>query len=180
MPQRTVFVTVGTTEFSGLIKAVDGEHLHAELLKQGFSRLIVQYGRGAYRPSRGKGLEHSSSLVVESYDFKPTLDDDLDAADLIISHAGAGSILETLRRKKQLIVVVNDQLMDNHQLELAEELADRKYLLYAENPSGLCGVLAGYSSHAGNLVKYPVPDATPFHALITQEVGVNPVSWRVS
>ena len=51
----------------------------------------------------------------------------------MISHAGAGSILETLRVvpvAPKLLVVVNELLMDNHQLELAEELARGSYLYY--------------------------------------------------
>ena len=51
-------------------------------------------------------------------------------ADLIISHAGAGSILDALECKKNLIVVANQSLMDNHQLELAEQLYKDKYLYY--------------------------------------------------
>lgn len=49
-------------------------------------------------------------------------------ADLIISHAGAGSILGALRQKKRLIVVVNRQLMNNHQSELAETMEEHRYL----------------------------------------------------
>ena len=32
---------------------------------------------------------------------------------------------------KPLLVIVNEALMDNHQVELAEELAAQKYLYYA-------------------------------------------------
>jgi hypothetical protein len=43
-------------------------------------------------------------------------------ASLIISHAGAGSVLEGMRLRARMVVVVNDALMDNHQQELAQEL----------------------------------------------------------
>ena len=55
--------------------------------------------------------------------------------------AGSGSIFETLRLGKPLIVVVNEDLMDNHQSELAEELADRKHLYYAR-PQTLQHIIA--------------------------------------
>lgn len=48
-----------------------------------------------------------------------------------VTIAGSGSIFETLQLGKSLIVVVNEDLMDNHQSELAEELAERKHLFYA-------------------------------------------------
>ncbi|XP_077466473.1 UDP-N-acetylglucosamine transferase subunit ALG13 isoform X2 [Stigmatopora argus] len=51
-------------------------------------------------------------------------------ADLIVSHAGAGSCLEALGAGKDLLVVVNDKLMDNHQLELARQLHKDSHLLY--------------------------------------------------
>lgn len=43
---------------------------------------------------------------------------------------GAGSCLETLEKGKPLIVVINDKLMDNHQLELAKQLHRDGCVLY--------------------------------------------------
>lgn len=66
---------------------------------------------------------------------------------------GSGSIFETLRAKRPLVVVVNDLLMDNHQCELAEALAARKHLVYATSPATLVETLRGME--LASLVPYP-------------------------
>jgi len=43
--------------------------------------------------------------------------------------SGAGTAIEVLRCHKPLVVVVNDELMDNHQTELADALNREGYLL---------------------------------------------------
>ncbi|CAL5035978.1 unnamed protein product [Urochloa decumbens] len=216
--RRMVFVTVGTTCFDALVKAVDSEEVKEALLHKGYTELLVQMGRGTYIPSkvsspairdkvgvapieeklvqhrlrwfghvqrrppgapvrsgvlkradnvkRGRGrpnltwdesvkrdlkewniskglamdrsawrqainVSANSALQVEYFTFSQSITDYIREASLVISHAGSGSIFETLRLGKPLIVVMNEDLMDNHQSELAEELADRKHLLCA-------------------------------------------------
>ena len=43
---------------------------------------------------------------------------------------GSGSILDALRISVPLIVVPNPTLLDNHQVELAEELAAQGYVVH--------------------------------------------------
>nr|XP_043621493.1 UDP-N-acetylglucosamine transferase subunit ALG13 homolog isoform X2 [Erigeron canadensis] len=127
--KRIVFVTVGTTSFDSLVKTVDTDQVKDALLKKGYTHLVIQMGRGSYVPNKSSGED--GSLVVDYFTFCPSIADYLRSASLVISHAGSGSIFETLRLAKPLIVVVNEDLMDNHQSELAEELAERKHLFCA-------------------------------------------------
>ena len=85
----------------------------------------MQYGRGA-EPAPPT----QPPLDVAMYRFKKSLRLDMERAALIITHAGAGSILEGLRQRAVLVVVVNDLLMDNHQAELAHALSTGHQLTF--------------------------------------------------
>ncbi|XP_053931822.1 putative bifunctional UDP-N-acetylglucosamine transferase and deubiquitinase ALG13 [Cuculus canorus] len=113
---KSVFVTVGTTSFDDLIATVCSPAARQVLQSRGYGKLVLQVGRGAMEPTS------TPALPVEAFRFKDSLAEDLRSADLVISHAGAGSCLETLEEGKPLIVVTNEKLMDNHQLELAKQL----------------------------------------------------------
>ncbi|KAK3860855.1 hypothetical protein Pcinc_033118 [Petrolisthes cinctipes] len=123
---KTVFLTVGTTHFDTLVKAAVDEDTLAVLREKGYTKLVLQIGRGTFTPIEG---EHCG-VTVSSFHLKPSIAEDFQSADLVISHAGAGSCLEALRAGKALVVVVNDTLMDNHQTELAEELANNKFCYF--------------------------------------------------
>lgn len=45
--------------------------------------------------------------------------------------------MEALDAGKHVIVVINDSLMDNHQTELADQLANEKYLVHT-TPKYVC------------------------------------------
>ncbi|KAE9613653.1 putative N-acetylglucosaminyldiphosphodolichol N-acetylglucosaminyltransferase [Lupinus albus] len=130
--RRVVFVTVGTTRFDALVRSVDSEIVKQQLFAKGYTHLLIQLGRGSYLPSKCEGDD--GSLGVDYFSFSSTIAEHLRSASLVISHAGSGSIFETLKVGKPLIVVVNEDLMDNHQIELAEELADRKHLYCDATP----------------------------------------------
>ncbi|DBA82262.1 TPA: hypothetical protein ACH3X2_000532 [Trebouxia sp. C0005] len=132
----TVFVTVGTTKFDALIQAVDTIEIADALVKQGCTALVIQKGAGRYQvqtlvPLGRQHHQHSNGLQVQVFEFAPSLADYMKQADLIISHAGSGSIFEALRLGKPLVAVPNAILMDNHQAELAEHLAYLKHIIAA-------------------------------------------------
>lgn len=70
----------------------------------------------------------SNSFSLKVFGFSASISDYISAADIVVSHAGTGSILDTLRLKKPLIVVTNSALMDNHQQEVADRFELEGYL----------------------------------------------------
>ena len=182
---KTAFVTVGTTRFDALVEAVDSPSFESALLSRGFTRLVVQAGAGGHAPRRLLGSSKkkkgasaarcsgvtANGLSVEFFDYAPSLGDRFASADLVVTHAGAGSIFETLSMSRPassggasggtikgknnpplssssssapipLIAVPNGALMHNHQAELASELEGRG-LLFSATPETLAHVLVG-------------------------------------
>ncbi|XP_072785362.1 UDP-N-acetylglucosamine transferase subunit ALG13 isoform X1 [Taeniopygia guttata] len=140
---KSVFVTVGTTSFEELIATARSPPALQALQSRGYQKLVLQVGRGSLpQPSR------CSALAVEAFRFKDSLAEDLQSADLVISHAGAGSCLETLEKGKPLIVVINDKLMDNHQLELAKQLHRDGCVLYCDCRYGAAAAVPAGQEHS--------------------------------
>ncbi|XP_076417764.1 UDP-N-acetylglucosamine transferase subunit ALG13 isoform X7 [Peromyscus maniculatus bairdii] len=123
---KSAFVTVGTTSFDDLIACVAAEDSLRILKNLGYNRLVLQIGKGTVVPEPFS----TESFTLDVYRYKDSLKEDLQQADLVISHAGAGSCLESLEKGKPLVVVVNEKLMNNHQLELAKQLHKEGHLFY--------------------------------------------------
>ncbi len=116
---------------------------------------------------------------VEIFSLKPSLMEDMKAADLIISHCGAGSVLEASWLKKKLVVVVNESLQGNHQIELADALSEERYCIKAF-PHTIVGLLHDWSvalkeSNSSSssssvdifqLEPYPQPDLSAFPKVV--------------
>ena len=139
----SVLVTVGTTSFEDLIQEVDSNPIKDCLKQKGYNEIICQIGTGAYVPSlpNFKTIPNLSQFIADS--------------SLIISHAGAGTILDVLRMNKKLIVVVNQKLMNNHQIEIAETLHNKKHLLMCFSSAELLKTLHNIESF------HPVPLPEP-------------------
>jgi beta-1,4-N-acetylglucosaminyltransferase len=140
-PSPYVFVTVGSTSFDDLVRHVDSPVVLQSLHRQGFKHIIYQIGRGTYVPTTSPDTPDTpdtttteEGIKVSYFRSKPTIAPYIKDAALVICHAGVGTVMETLRMKKQVVVVVNPSLMDNHQLEVAAALEVDNHVHLCRDP----------------------------------------------
>ncbi|KAH0472805.1 MAG: hypothetical protein KVP17_000313 [Porospora cf. gigantea B] len=110
-----LFVTVGSTQFPELTTRFEDSEFVLYLRRAGFSHVVIQYGT-APRPTP------PSDIRFELFDFEEDLSSWIAGADLVIAHAGAGTILEVAQLGVRMVAVVNVALMDDHQRELVDAL----------------------------------------------------------
>uniref|UniRef100_A0ABM5EWB5 UDP-N-acetylglucosamine transferase subunit ALG13 n=1 Tax=Pogona vitticeps TaxID=103695 RepID=A0ABM5EWB5_9SAUR len=163
---KSVFVTVGTTSFDDLIAAVTAPEALQVLQDLGYQKLVLQVGRGAVCPDAFT----TAAFTLDVFRFKNSISADVQTADLVISHAGAGSCLEVLEAGKPLLVVVNDKLMDNHQLELAKQLCRDGHLFYC-NTRTLVETLQ--SMDVSTLKPFPPGQPEKFAAFLDKVMGIS-------
>ena len=133
-----VFVTVGTTEFDELIKVVDLTCGNRPELK-----IVAQVSRSStYKPVNIAYFKFSND--IESY---------IDKADIIITHAGAGSVYSMLEKGKKIIVVPNLSRVDVHQKELANYVRKNNFAITCQSLSELCNLVSSADKRSFNLYK---------------------------
>jgi len=110
-------------------------------------------------------------LKISCYRFKTSIREDMQRANLIISHAGAGSIMESLSLKKKTCVVINRDLMDNHQMELAEALCERGFLYMVVKPEELIHAHVMKDLHEFEPKEWKGGDVTSFGTFMASFMG---------
>uniref|UniRef100_A0A336LA32 UDP-N-acetylglucosamine transferase subunit ALG13 n=1 Tax=Culicoides sonorensis TaxID=179676 RepID=A0A336LA32_CULSO len=130
MPFENIFVTVGTTQFEALIKKIATTELRETFKEIGCKKLTIQTGTGDVPSDIYEIYGSDGTITLKTYELKSSIAKDIEQADLVVSHAGAGSCIEVLRAGKPLLTVTNDELADNHQVELAEQLCNEGYLFF--------------------------------------------------
>ena len=113
-----ILVTLGTQkeQFTRLLDYIEDSNIKDEI--------IVQAGHTQY-----------DSKKMKIFDFIPyeEMTEYIKKADLIISHAGTGSILMPLKQGKKIIACARLQKygehVDDHQLQLIEVFKDEGYIL---------------------------------------------------
>ncbi|KAM8706700.1 hypothetical protein ACLKA7_010891 [Drosophila subpalustris] len=161
MHLKVVYVTVGTTKFDALLKVMTSDPVLSALKDRKCRKLVLQHGNSTpVGETQLKLISTNYTIEVEQYKFRPNAED-IRAADMIIGHAGAGTCMDILNNGKPGLIVVNDELMDNHQLELARQLASEQYLYYckvsevADSVANLdFGALKPYEKATENMQKF--------------------------
>ncbi|XP_030828907.1 UDP-N-acetylglucosamine transferase subunit ALG13 homolog isoform X2 [Strongylocentrotus purpuratus] len=147
--------------------ATQGKIVFVTILKRlGYSKVILQIGRGNIEPQQ----INQPDFCLEAYRYKDSIAEDIYNADLVISHAGAGSCLETLGARKPLLVVINELLMGNHQLELADQLCKDEHLFHT-TPSKLAHDLE--TMDFSLLKPFPPCDPSNFSSFLDKALGVS-------
>jgi len=125
-----IFIALGThkQQFNRLLKAMD----KIAGSKAIDAKIFAQIGNSDYEP---KHFPFARFLRPDEYEKE------IKNADVVISHAGAGSIITALQYRKPLIIVPRlkkfGEHTDDHQIDLAKALDERKKAIAVFNPDEL-------------------------------------------
>jgi len=111
-----VFVTVGHTRFDALFEEID------RISDNGSWLFTHQISDGLYIPKSG-----------ENFSFTKNIKEFYSDADVIITHAGAGTVFELLELNKKIIVVNNTNRVDSHQGDLTKYVRKHNYALTCDS-----------------------------------------------
>lgn len=123
-------VTLGTQhqEFTRLLDYIENSNLKGEI--------IVQAGYTKYESKRMKIFDFISYDEMEMY---------IDKCDLVITHAGTGSIVMPLKKGKKVIACARlskfGEHVDDHQVELVDVFYSEGYILKVDENTSLNEVL---------------------------------------
>ncbi|EEB91813.1 hypothetical protein MPER_09768 [Moniliophthora perniciosa FA553] len=167
------FVTVGSTRFDALVNCVLSQPVLSNLHNRGYTQLVVQCGSSDFdfcHLFNNQDTFHleKSSVTIECWKYKPSLQGEYERADLVISHAGSGTILDVLRLKRPLIVVPNSTLLDDHQQELATALQEMGYLKVADTKN-LAAIIEHFDPK--ELQEFPPFDGIRFRNILDEDMG---------
>ena len=111
-----IFVTVGTTDFDELVRAMD------RLAPTLGEEVVAQIGRGTYVPAH-----------MEFFRFAPSLEPYYARARVVVAHGGLGTVVEVLQRGIKLIGVSNPDRYDRHQEDLLRTLEQRGHMIWCRS-----------------------------------------------
>ena len=140
-----IFVALGTQKFpfNRLLKELDLISKEGKIK----DRIVAQTGYSTYIP---KMFKSTKFLNVDEYNKN------IKKCDLLITHAGVGTILEGKKLDKPIIVVPRlskyGEHVDDHQLEIAEDFAKKKLVFACQDIKKLASLIE--ETKKSKLMKY--------------------------
>jgi beta-1,4-N-acetylglucosaminyltransferase len=126
-----ILVTVGTTTFDSLVEYIDKEKPFHQF------DIEFQIANGKYTPVNHRYFRFvDPAEIISKYE----------SSDIIITHAGIGTVIQLLEMKKRLIAVPNLERVDKHQMDLSAFIARNRYALVAYDFSQLGMFIEIYES----------------------------------
>ena len=124
--KKNILITVGTTHLEKLINFALKDEFHDLLIKNGFNKLFIQIGN--YKLE--KKIETKKNLDIEIFNFISShkFNNLIKNSDLIISHGGAGTLIQCILAGKKPIALANTDVLENHQKELINILSEKGYI----------------------------------------------------
>jgi len=129
-----IFITVGTTPFDQLIEMCD------KRLSSNDYIIKAQISNSAkYIPNSFDSFAYDKN-ISEHYKW----------ADIIISHAGAGTFYQLMEMGKKVILIPNGQLKDDHQNDICTYAKNNNFAYVLNNMEDLEDLLEKISIHKFN------------------------------
>lgn len=127
-----ILITIGSMsekKFTRLFNII--EELCEEKILDG-KEIIAQVGFDNYESKYFQTFD-----MIADEEFKKIIDE----SDLIISHAGTGTVISSLKKSKKVIIFPRmekyDEHYDDHQLELCQLFSSKNYVMCAKNKKEL-------------------------------------------
>lgn len=123
-----IFVILGTQDkkFPRLLEAIQKQIDNGKISKK--EEIIVQSGSTKFESKNMKIIDYMPINQFEEF---------IDRADLIICHAGVGTILTALQKGKKIIAAARlkefGEHVNDHQTQILENFTKKKYILGLED-----------------------------------------------
>ncbi|HAV1786727.1 PssE/Cps14G family polysaccharide biosynthesis glycosyltransferase [Enterobacter cloacae complex sp. JNL001] len=112
-----ILVTVGTTRFDKLIKQIAS------------ISALPHMANNFFMCQKANGLSNPETENYKEVEFIQSIENEYSHYDLVISHAGAGSIFSLLDHEKKIIIAPNLDRLDKHQSDIAKYMGEKEFAM---------------------------------------------------
>lgn len=125
-----IFVTVGSQkfQFDRLLMYIDNL-VEKRIITES---IFAQTGYSDYKP---KNYDYKKFLTRDEFVKK------IDLASIVVTHAGTGAIISSLKKSKKVIAMPRsakyEEHVDDHQEEIVNSFASRNYIIKVQNEAEL-------------------------------------------